>query len=109
MIPPPRHVPFWVNFLVYLGLLAVAMYLTVPELKMIQLAYLFPIGILSFAGPDAKVLMPLAYGIHLVFLALFALIKRCPGVYVLWIVFALYLLLNAAGCREMLKGLSRIT
>ncbi|QIF00192.1 hypothetical protein [Roseimicrobium sp. ORNL1] len=108
MSPSPRHVPIWVNYLMYFGLLLGALWLTVPDLRAIEIVYLFPIGILFFVGTQSTAMMSVAYGMHFVFFVLFALIRRSPGVYVLWTVFALYLLLNVKGCKEILEGVSRI-
>jgi hypothetical protein len=108
LIPSPRQVSFWVNYLVYFGLLLGALYLTVPDPRAIEMAYLFPIGILFFVGTQSTALMSVAYSIHFVFFVLFALVRRSPGVYVLWAVFALCLLLNVKGCKQILEGVSRI-
>src|SRR4051812_24475585 len=102
----PNKVPVGRAYLIYFGLLIVAMLITVPNPGMIVLAYMFPFGLsMLFRTPTegtGTVLPVIAYLIYGVFFCLFGAFRQRPGFYLLCVAFIIFLLLNVSGCRKML-------
>jgi hypothetical protein len=113
MEPKPKIVSAGRAYLLYFGLLFGAMLAASSDPHMFVFAYMFPFGMaMWFHTPTqgtGTVLPLIAYLIYGVFFVLFGIFRQRPGFYLLCIAFIIYLILNVAGCHEMLKGFEHVT
>lgn len=99
--------------LIYFGMIVIAMMITVPELKAVTFAWLFPIGLGMFFRSNEQGTGYVALIVpYIVYVCLFLMCLATRRKLVFWLVIgilALCLMMNVAGCRRMLTGFSRVT
>jgi hypothetical protein len=121
--PVKRRVPVFVSLITYFGMLFGTMAILAPPDFLnnserfdmcLQLMSLFPFGIaILMGGPGSRfmglTLVVISYVSFLAFLVAFIRARTWAAYGMLCLGFAILLLLNVAGCREVHKGLSKIT